>query len=371
MFIELHIIQNFASSNLNRDDTNAPKDAVFGGYRRARISSQCLKRAVRTYVQRHDLLDEEAQGVRTKKVLERAQGLLVEQGKDAEEAAKVVEEALAQLNLAVTEGKTEYLLYLAKEAVARFAEGCATHWEVLMEAASTREKGKKKGKASLDKAVMKDLEVLLDGRKAADLAMFGRMLADIPNVNIDAACQVAHAISANEVAMEMDFYTAVDDLNPAEETGAGMMGVVEFNSSCFYRYATVHWEQLLANLGNDVPLAQAALASFVQAFVKAIPTGKQNSMAAHNPPSYIRVHVRQSGEPWNLANAFLSPVRPGRHDEVGMDAKAEQRLEEYFARLTSVYGDEGFLGQPLVVSLRSADGMSFADLMSQLMERVR
>jgi len=309
-------------------------------------------------------------GVRTKKVLDKVLAQLGEKGRTAEDSTLVATEALAQLNLAVSDDKTEYLLYLSQAAIQQFSDACDEHWTALSEAAAKRGDGKKKGKSTLGKDVVSDLKVLLDGRRAADLAMFGRMLADIPSVNIDAACQMAHAISVNEAAMEMDFYTAVDDLAPAEETGAGMMGVVEFNSSCFYRYATIDWRQLVANLGGDVELARAALGAFTQGFTMAIPSGKQNSMAAHNPPSYIRVHVRDSGAPWNLANAFLSPVRPGQRDDAGLDARAEQRLEEYFERLVSVYGDDGFRGDPLVVSLRTTSGMSLADLTSTLVGMV-
>jgi CRISPR system Cascade subunit CasC len=367
MFVELHVIQNFSPANLNRDDTNSPKDAVFGGFRRARISSQCFKRAVRTYMAEKGLLPEDTHGIRTKRILSAASEYLEKMGKTAEEAGKVLEEGLAQLNIMVaSDGKTQYLLYLSKGAVEEFANTCLEHWDVLVEASAKREKGKKKVKSTLDKKVLEDLRRLLDGKRAADIAMFGRMLADIPDVNVDAACQVAHAISANEVAMEMDFFTAVDDLNPAEETGAGMMGVVEFNSSCFYRYATVDWEQLLVNLGNDIELAANALAAFTEAFVKAIPSGKQNSMAAHNPPSYIRVHIRDSGEPWNLANAFLSPVRAGRGDANGMDALAEQRLEDYFQKLVSVYGQDGFRKSPMVAAIRLKNRVSLADLLAEL-----
>src|ERR1700726_3904869 len=72
MFIEIHAIQNFAPSNLNRDDTGSPKDCEFGGHRRARVSSQCLKRAVREAFRRDQLLPKDRLARRTKRFVEEA-----------------------------------------------------------------------------------------------------------------------------------------------------------------------------------------------------------------------------------------------------------------------------------------------------------
>ena len=135
------------------------------------------------------------------------------------------------------------------------------------------------------------------------------MIANLPEKNVEASCQVAHAISTNKVEVEFDFYTAVDDLKPDDTAGADMLGTVEFNSACFYRYANVDTNQLIENLGGDTELARTTLNAFLRASVDAIPTGKQNSMAAHNPPSLMMTVVRERGQ-WNLANAFLKPVRP-------------------------------------------------------------
>ena len=165
------------------------------------------------------------------------------------------------------------------------------------------------------------------------------MMAEHSEVNIDAACQVAHAISTNKVSMEMDFYTAVDDLSPKEETGAGMMGFTGFNSSCFYRYATIDLDQLKKNLDDNGELANRAVEAFLRASVAALPTGKQNSMAAHNPPEAIFAVVRQSGAPVSLANAFSKPVRPD-YDSDLMTASIKE-MDAYWGKLTKVYGDQG------------------------------
>src|SRR5207248_4571476 len=169
-------------------------------------------------------------------------------------------------------------------------------------AAAGSDEGKKKRTAKQQKAeaksavpdeVQKAVPALLDGGKAADLALFGRMLADLPEKNVDAACQVAHAISTNKIhSMEMDYYTAVDDINN-DNPGADMIGTVEFNSACFYRYATLDVAELIGGyrdekktrpfgLQGDNELARTTADAFLKAFINAVPTGKQNSFAAHN-----------------------------------------------------------------------------------------
>jgi CRISPR system Cascade subunit CasC len=167
------------------------------------------------------------------------------------------------------------------------------------------------------------------------LALFGRMLADLPESNVDAACQVAHAISTHKVGVEFDFYTAVDDLLPTGETGAGMMGTVEFNSACFYRYANIDVKQLTKNLGDDAELTQATIEAFIRSMIHAIPTGKQNSMGAQNLPSFVLAVVRPSGF-WSLANAFVNPIKSANivNDSI-------TKLDEYWGQLETMYGKEG------------------------------
>jgi CRISPR system Cascade subunit CasC len=347
MFVELHLIQNFAPSCLNRDDTNAPKDCEFGGYRRGRISSQCLKRAIRSRFGKDLLLPADKLAQRTKRLVDELTKRVVEAGKDATEAHAAAVRALASAGLAVKDdGKTQYLLFLAESEIARLADLVVKHWKALSqtpESSETDAGGKKSGKDKKKEAkgaappeVTKALDTVLDGGKAADLALFGRMLADLPEKNIDAASQVAHALSTNKVSMEMDFYTAVDDLKPEDTAGADMMGTVEFNSSCFYRYANLDLGQLTKNLGGDVELTRQTVEAFLRASVAAIPTGKQNSMAAQNPPSFIFAVVRDSGL-WSLANAFVQPVRP-THDRSLVQRSIEE-LDAYWGRLVGMYGD--------------------------------
>ncbi len=161
------------------------------------------------------------------------------------------------------------------------------------------------------------------------------MLADLPQVNQDAACQVAHAISTHRVERDFDYFTAVDDVGSPDETGAGMIGQVEFNSATFYRYTALDVSKLLQNLQGDKELTASAIEALVQSMVRAIPTGKQNSFAAHNLPEFIGVSLRKS--PLNLANAFERPIQP-RHDK-SLTEQSVAALGEYESKLAPVYGD--------------------------------
>lgn len=336
LFVEYHLIQNFAPSNLNRDDTGAPKDALFGGHRRARVSSQCFKRAIRLNAAEAATIPAENQGVRTKKLKQLLEIRLAEMGHP--DAGTQIEAALAGAGLKLKEdGKTEYLLFLGQGEVEAFAQLIDEHWDELAIApAPDAKKSKKEAKASLPPELVKEAKALLNGQKAVDVAMFGRMLADMPSVNQDAACQVAHALSTHRVEREFDYFTAVDDKGDADETGAGMIGQIEFNSATFYRYAVIDATKLVQNLQNDKELALTGIKAFSQAMARAIPTGKQNTFAAHNPPSFVGVVLRHTS-PFNLANAFEKPVWPKADKE--LTALSVGALAEHDAKVASFYGD--------------------------------
>jgi CRISPR system Cascade subunit CasC len=357
MFIELHLLQNFAPSCLNRDDTNTPKDCTFGGFRRARISSQCIKRSNRKYFEEAKLLSTDHLAERSKRLLGAIAEQLAERGKPAETALGLAKAAFAAVKLATDEKKkdeTQYLLFLGRGEIQALADVIEKHWDELSDSLTpaqsvaaaeegakapkkTAKQKKKEASAIVPAEVAKKVKAALDGGKAADVALFGRMLADQADLNVHAACQVAHALSTNKVgSMEMDFYTAVDDLKEREaDPGAGMMGTVEFNSSCFYRYANVDFDQLRQNLQNDVQLARATVKAFLEASIHAIPTGKQNSMAAHNKPSLILAVVRERGL-MSLANAFESPIRPSEFGS--LVANSILALDSYWGQLERMYG---------------------------------
>jgi len=368
MKVELHILQNFAPSNLNRDDTGAPKDCELGGYRRARVSSQCLKRAVRDAFEVDGLFAPTELAVRTKRLVENvADQLASAHGRDRDQAIERVTAALAGVRLkvkgAAEDYRSEYLLFLPKRHLGELAGVVQKHWKELETAAESdpepsrapakpttakNEKAEKKG--AFPSEIAKELgSVLKDAARTPDLALFGRMIADEPEWNVDAACQVAHAVSTNRAAMEFDFYTAVDDLRPADTAGSEMMGTVQFNSSCFYRYSVLDVNDLDRNLGGDGDLLKKTVGAYIRASVLAIPTGKQNSMAAHNPPSFVLAIVRRSGTAVSLANAFLQPAQPkGDTDLVTVSI---DKLLQYLREVSRMYG----IGAP-TPARKGADG---------------
>jgi CRISPR system Cascade subunit CasC len=335
MFIEIHMLQNFAPSNLNRDDTGNPKDTEFGGVRRARISSQCIKRAIRqnpAFAEKTALEPAD----RTKWITRLLVKPLTDNGKPEEQSWAVAEAFANALGIGTEKDKkteqpkTKVLLYLSRGEIGEIAKKLLAKWDDIN---SSLKSGKS---TTLDGIVKEFVKSMKDRTSAPDVALFGRMLAEKPELNIDAACQVAHAISTHRVSMDMDFYTAVDDLSTDEETGAGMMGVTGFNSACFYRYARIDWDQLVKNLGGDKTLAKKTVEGFLEATLRAVPTGKQNSFAAQNPPDFVMGVVRDDGESWSLSNAFEKPIRAER--EGGYLQASIEALDKYWGRLTKVYG---------------------------------
>jgi CRISPR system Cascade subunit CasC len=345
MKIEIHLLQNFAPSCLNRDDTNTPKFATFGGVTRARVSSQSWKRAARSYFPQ---VSDVPVGLRSKQVSQEIVAGLVASGKPEADAERAVVAALGGLKIKVTEGKSEYLVPISRHGIARFVEiiGEDAHWEALLVAKvepegaekKTAKDAKKEAKAAVPAELIKKLTEALDDRRAADLGLFGRMLADLPDRRIDGACQVAHALSTHAVDIETDFYTAVDDLTEERgEIGAGMMGTQGFNSACFYRYALIDTEQLKTNLGGDAELVKQTVEAFLRAFTLAIPSAKQNSHAAQNLPSYGLFVVRSKGVPVSLANAFAKPVKSA--DLIGASIKELRHYREQMDKVYGLYGE--------------------------------
>lgn len=387
MKIELHLIQSFGPSCLNRDATNSPKDCEFGGVRRARVSSQCFKRAMRGYFREHNLV---SVGERTKRVREE----LMPRLNDLQPAELVPHavDAFMDAYYSKPDGKkyeqSAVLLFLSEVEMETVAQVVREKWNDLQSVAKDRAKkvaeieakNTKKSKSSGDDAnasveaaaesvgagesdggKFKDLpkpkpdkEIVARLENAAlssDIALFGRMLAEHTEHKVEAACQVAQAISTHAVAPELDFFTAVDDLKPdTEDAGAGMLGVTGFNAAVFYRYALLDVEELARNLGKDGDTGDHAAAvetarAFMRAFVYALPTGKQNSMAAQNLPSLGFFVVRESGAPMNLANAFCTPARPTK--EVGLIENSVKKFADYWQRYTGVYGSEGITSTAL------------------------
>lgn len=349
--LELHYLQNFAPSNLNRDDTGSPKDAYFGGTRRARVSSQSFKRAMRMDFRERGTVTPDELGERTKRAHEEIARLLVRAGKAAHDAEEAAIEALKAVKLDVKvskkkdgseERKAEYLLFLGRDELERFSDLITQHWSEfethLQNLGAERQKAKPKP-VELDKKFKSIFLGALDGSRAVDVAMFGRMLADLPEKNADAAIQVAHAIGTHAMrGREFDFYTAVDDLKPSDTPGADMLGTVEFGSATYYRYACVDLQKLMENLSGDIDLALRGLRAFLEASVYAAPNGKQNTFAAHNAPGLMLQVIRENTSPRNLANAFEKAVRENGD---GFMRPSVAALSAELLRQDVIFGDAG------------------------------
>lgn len=325
--IDIHAIQTVPPSNINRDDTGSPKTAVYGGVRRARVSSQAWKRATRkdfeTYLDRSDL------GVRTKRVVELMSEEIARQAPDLEPAQRdeISSAVLRATGLTLSKprkGETEeagYLVFLGRRQVESLA---ALGVETFRAGAL----------ATLEK---KAAQALVKDKNAIDVSLFGRMVADVTDLNVDAAAQVAHAISVHAVETEFDYFTAVDDHKNAdaeEDAGAGMIGTVEFNSSTLYRYATVDADALLRNLG-DVEATARAVDAFVRSFITSMPTGKQNTFANRTLPDAIVVTVRED-QSVSLVGAFEEAVTSTASS--GRVHAAVQALVAYAGEIGAAYG---------------------------------
>ncbi len=315
MIIELHALQSFGPSNLNRDDTGNPKDALFGGVRRARISSQSAKRAIRV----SDIFKRAVNvptGVRTKLLTEEIKKRLVQNGVDEAVALNHATEIISKLFASVdkkSQQKTSVLVYISESEIQQIVD----------EFMNARQQG---AEVDVEKTVKELKKRLANRTTAPDIALFGRMLADSPELNIDAACQMAHALSTHEVnTAEFDYFTAVDDLQPEDNSGAGMLGLVAFNSATYYRHARIDWDQLVKNLGDDVELALRTVAGFMQAFALVVPSGKKTSFVNQHAPDFLLAVLRPDNDGQSLDNAFEKPVRPkgGGYVEPSIMALAE------------------------------------------------
>ena len=340
-YVDIHIIQNLPPSCVNRDDSGSPKSAVYGGVRRLRVSSQSWKRATRLYF--NDLLDAKDVGVRTKRVVEVLAERITEDAPELAGDAVTLAEGVfkaARIKLSPPRGKKDapqesgYLLFLSTSQIARLAE---------LAIASARDD------ETLD---AKTVKKIFKEAHAVDIALFGRMVADDTDLNVDAACQVAHAISTHAAENEYDFFTAVDDdksRSEEEDAGAGMMGTVEFSSATMYRYATVNLDMLVENLG-DGDAALRALEVFIKGFCLSMPTGKQNTFANRTLPEAIVVSVRDD-QPVSLVGAFEKPIRTNEAN--GYLARSVGALAEHARAIEDNYGLKPLAG--FVVALKGGD----------------
>jgi CRISPR system Cascade subunit CasC len=345
--LDVHVLQTVPPSNLNRDDTGAPKTAVYGGVKRSRVSSQAWKRATRLAFDA--LLDPQDLGTRTKRVAELIAARIRELDPSVEEAEALA--LAAETVQTATGSKIEVPKRKADAAKKKGEKEPAPESAYLMFLSAQQRDGLAalalEGREDI-KAFLKEKEnkarakSVADTRHSVDIALFGRMVADGADINVDAAAQVAHAISVHAVENESDYYTAVDDRNPEEDTGAGMIGTVEFNSATLYRYAAVDVDLLRKNLGEglreDEPVTEPlrrAVEAFVRGFVESLPTGKINTFGNHTLPDAVVVKLRDS-RPISFVGAFEEPVTAG----AGHVAEASARLADHVSQVERAYGAE-------------------------------
>lgn len=321
-FVQLHLLTSYPPANLNRDDLGRPKTAMMGGEPRLRVSSQSLKRAWRTSEVFADSLKGHI-GTRTKEMGIQIFNQLREKGiakKDAMEWTKLIAEKFGKLKKA---NKDNELQELEIEQLAHFSP---EERQLIDDLVVTIAERKTKPEES-------ELALLRKKHTAADIALFGRMLASSPAFNTEAAAQVAHAISVHSVVVEDDFFTAVDDLNSGEDdAGASHLGETEFAAGLFYLYLCIDKDLLVKNLSGDEALANKTLEALIESTATVSPSGKQNSFASRARASYILCETGKQ-QPRSLSVAYLKPVRGG-----DMLTSAIKQLETTVENMDKVYG---------------------------------
>ena len=298
LFLQLHYLTIYPPSNPNRDDLGRPKSATYGGVPRLRISSQALKRAARL----SDVMQDDLKGhlgERTQRIGEVIRDTLKAEGIDGDEASDLATK-IADVFGKIDDAKAKKEDRILTRQLAFISPDEKAYAVDLARKAAAGE--------PLPKIAELKKEVLRTADGAADIAMFGRMLADDPDFNREAAVQVSHALTTHRAVVEDDFYTAVDDLKrSSEDAGAGFLGTAGFGSGVFYTYACVDTALLKENLGDDADLAGRAAGALAEALATATPSGKRNSFGHQTFASYIRAE-QGDRQPRSLAGAFFKPV---------------------------------------------------------------
>jgi CRISPR system Cascade subunit CasC len=375
--LELHIIQSVPVACLNRDDLNSPKTAVFGGVQRARVSSQSWKRAIRELAEKEFDKDGQFKGKRSRLFIEKISTALLKLGETPERTKALSTCAghyLAKLD-PKQEGKVKTLVFLSLLEYEIFAKLLFslgdTDKEKLVEAVKLVDTDKlateedsdddteevekpKKGEKQLSakafsqlvaKILKTPVEKAFKGEKkedkglpkdAADIALFGRMVANDHSLTIEAASMFSHALSTHKVDNEIDFFSAVDDLQRKEESGAGMTSTLEFNSATYYRFAALNLDMLadadhLACMSREE--RQNVVRTFIEATIKAIPGARKNTMNGNTLPIHVLGVVREKGHPIQLVNAFEVPIRSSH----GYASKSIDLLQAEYAKLKETW----------------------------------
>ena len=330
-FIDIHALQTIPPSNINRDDTGSPKSAFFGGIQRQRVSSQAWKSVIRRYFESH--LDRSKLGVRTRLIADEVVARILSSAPEFD--ADSAEDAVVQAFTAVGNSKRHVKLE-KQEGDKRISDRAVSNAALFLSNQQIDKLAQAIIEANGEKIPPKQVKEILNTEHGIEIALFGRMVAEAADFNVDAACQVAHALSVHGSEPDFDYYTAVDDVVRASDdaTGAGMIGTVEMASSTFYRYANINLDALNANLGDASVSVEATLA-FVRAFIESMPTGKQNSFAARTLPDAVIVTVRND-RPISYVNAFEKAIT----EVEGRRVAAARALASEAKNIEEVYGYE-------------------------------
>lgn len=338
--IELHILQSFPVTCLNRDDLGAPKTAYFGGCQRARVSSQSWKRAIRTLAKEAsaDLFA----GQRTRFLIRALEDVYLKHKLEPQQAkAMAIETADTMGKLdSIEKGNVKTLLYFTPQELDHVVSAVlnndfADHLEIITNESETK-KAKEAAQKEIKKLTTKAAKMLKNKVKDnADIAIFGRMVADDHSLMIEGAGLFSHALSTHATANEIDFFSAVDDNNIIGDEGAGHIGTLEYNSACYYRYIGLNLDLLddknhLAHFSQDEK-AQV-ITSFIKATLMAVPTARKNSMFGFNPPSFV-MGLKRTGQPLSLINAFEKPIRSVQ----GYLEKSIEAMSTHWETLAATY----------------------------------
>lgn len=349
-FIQIHLLTSYPPANLNRDDQGRPKTARMGGVERLRVSSQSLKRHWRTSELFQSALSGHL-GTRTKmlgrKVYDRLMAAEIKE-KQAIEWSSAIAGIFGKLKKA---SKEKPLVELEIEQLVHVSADEQANINALVDQLIAEQRAPETN----------ELELLRHKTSAVDIALFGRMLASKSEFNIEAACQVAHALSVHPVVIEDDYFTAVDDLNDGQEdTGSSHIGETGFAAGLFYSYICINREQLVDNLAGDSTLADQAIAALIEAAVKVAPSGKQNSFAQQSYASYVLAEVGDQ-QPRSLASAYLKPIEAQSLTDTDYLHEAVERIQTQYQQFDRAYGQ--CATQRYALNVNQEEG-TFAELLA-------
>jgi CRISPR system Cascade subunit CasC len=386
MFVQIHMLQSMPPGNLNRDETGQPKKCIFGGVTRSRISSQCLKRNIRWSKEFEDVFGDDL-SVNTTYLPRMVEDELrkLKPGISDDDLKKIKIALAAKFKGETAKGETEdaengeELQDKAQKSSGKsgdtdqtgqlvrfpppFAQSVAELITALPEKVyNAWIRGKKKDKEEHKKEIKEFEDKILKKSKSltVDIGLFGRMTTSDLVVNVEAACQVAHAISTHETVIESDYFTAVDDKKlefastQTEKAGAAFIGSGEteifYNSAVYYKYFNLDVDALKKHLSWQDEEAARAAGAFLLAAARGNPSGKQNSFAAHGVPELILVEMSKTKHPISYANAFLRPV-----EGLNLMSESAASLREYVESVVAAFEPPDVRRVVLAVGSASVD----------------